>query len=610
MKKRCLPLVITLTFLGTMLFTGFLIDAAAESERAPKDVSLQKPDAMPLNVPENSVLHLIPQTSSGLVYCPSLSELNHRINITASGLMPQSDGTELLATILAKAFGAGFQSLAELEEIGLDLEKDFAVFFTSLKPMHVSAVVHLTDPEAIKQIITAEAEGNASTEYKGVTFWSSAEGGSNFAILDNIFVFSQQAEVCQNVIDTRNGTMQAITHNPDYRMFLTDILKGTDQLGVFFDIEAIMNKFGGSLESMIDTSEDENAPLPNVTLSLFTELFDKWIKPVEQLELQFVSASLQLQDMDVQLKPFLKFRKDSEFLNEFKTVPTDLVDLDKLPNRYMLNGGFQGTSSLLVDISTFWFDVFPKDPPGQQKKAHPLFQEIKGFYESLADRWTFSLNFESSIVPDCLFVYELKDEQSTKTFMDEEFLKKLHDHYDAYAGKPIMHNGTEIKSYVFPNISETLVEKNPEFSGTLPVDWHWYYAFSDGQLLWTTGTSPESIKKALDRQTEMAEDKFSGNPSYQKLIETLGTDNNIFLAFSPIIAVKNIVPLLTKTDIEGAASIQMFSIMFMNLPDNYSVGFSAKATNNGIDAKLLLTLGDFEQLFQLFGMMFGAGQMQ
>ena len=235
-----------------MLFNVFMVNAIAES------------DATPIVVPDDSVLNLIPQESLGLIYCPSLSELNNRINMMASDLMPQMGQSELLAKILAGAFGAGFQSLDELKEIGLDLNKDFAIFFTNLKPMQVSATVHIIDPEAIKQVIADEAEGSAPTEYNGETYWSTTDGSGNFAILDNILVFSQQPDVCKNVIDTRNGTKQAITHNPDYGMFLTDILKGTDQLGVYFDIEAISVSFGGSvkegLESITEYLEDEAEP--------------------------------------------------------------------------------------------------------------------------------------------------------------------------------------------------------------------------------------------------------------------------------------------------------------------------------------------------------------
>lgn len=603
MIKRCFSIIITLTFLSTISFTYLM----AESEQAFTNVSVQKSDVKPITVPKESVLRLIPKNSLGLIYCPSLSELNHRINITTSGLMPQADGTELLAQVLASAFGAGFQSLAELEEIGLDLNKDFAVFFTSFAPMQVSAAVHLTDPAAIKQVIAAEAEGSSVAEYKGVTFWSSTEGGNNFIILDKILVFSQQIDACKNVIDTHNGTLQAITHNPDCDMFLTDILNGTDQLGAFFDIEAIMNKLGDSLEKGLESItkdlEGENDPLSIGTSSLFTNLFDRWAKQIEHLE--FISASLQVQDMDVQLKPFLKFKEDSKFLDGFKTVSTDLANLDEFPNRNILNAGFQGIPDLLVEISTFWFDIFEKETSEQQKHLHPLFQEVKGFYESLADQWSVSVNYENSILPDYLFIYELNDEQNAKNYMDEALLKKLHDFKQAYAGKPLIHNGVEIKSYIFPNFREVSAEKLPEEAELVPSEWHWHYAFSEGQLFWTTGTSAESIIMALDRQAG-TEDKFSGNPSYQKLVDNLGTDNNVFVAVSPIVAVKNFIPLFAKTEPDEAASLQMFSVLFANLPDNYSVGFAAKAQDNGIDAKLLLTLGDFKPLFQMLGMLFGA----
>ena len=43
---------------------------------------------------------------------------------------------------------------------------------------------------------------------------------------------------------------------------------------------------------------------------------------------------------------------------------------------------------------------------------------------------------------------------------------------------------------------------------------------------------------ALDRKVGNGE-RFSDHPSYQKLVENLGIDNNIFVAISPTIAAKN-----------------------------------------------------------------------
>ncbi len=412
------------------------------------------------------------------------------------------------------------------------------------------------------------------------------------------------------MIDTHNGTTQAITHNPDDGMFRSEILNGTDQLGVYFNVEALTTKHGDSLkeelESMTENLDGEDDPLSVETSSILKNAFNSWAKLIEQV--QFASATLRVRETDVQLKPFLKFKTDSEFMKDFKKVSNKLPDIGELPNLSIMNGAFQGVPKLLVEVSTFWFDIFPKDTPEQQKQAHLLFQEAKAFYESLADRWSFSMNFEDSILPNYLFIFELKDQQNTKTFMDGHFLEKLHDHYQAYACKSIIHNGVEIKSYVFPNFKEVFVNKSPEASELVPHEWYWYYAFTDGQLFWATGTSPDSIKMALDRKAGMG-DKFASNPSYQKLVESLQTDNNVLLAFSPIIAIKTFMPLLRKTDPNSTISTQILLGMFTNLPDSYSVGLSAKVQNNGIDSNIFLALGDFKQLIQMFGMLFGTGQM-
>ena len=112
------------------------------------------------------------------------------------------------------------------------------------------------------------------------------------------------------------------------------------------------------------------------------------------------------------------------------------------------------------------------------------------------------------------------------------------------------------------------------------------------------------IQTALDRRAGNGE-KFSNYPSYQELRERLGADSNVLLVVSPIIALKSMLPLIEQMEPESVMLIQMYSGMLMNLPEAYSIGFSAKARESRIDGKLLLTLGDFKPLIQAFGMMLG-----
>ena len=193
-------------------------------------------------VPRESVLNLIPSSAVGVVYCPSLFELDEKINNVYAELVPQAGpAPELLAQFLADTFVAGFESLAELEDIGLDLDNDFAVFLTSFEPPSLGAIVHLTDPDTIREAIDSEAEDSEPIEYNGITYWNSDEG--SYAILDEILVYAQYPEVCENVIDIKTGNLTPISQSMDYSSFISTIMDKTEQVVASINLQSIMEPF-------------------------------------------------------------------------------------------------------------------------------------------------------------------------------------------------------------------------------------------------------------------------------------------------------------------------------------------------------------------------------
>lgn len=595
-----------------------------------------KPDAAQLkvDVPNDSVLRLIPKTAMSVIYCPSIQELDDRINMAATELVPQAGmAPELLAQILAGAFGAGFESLAELEEIGLDLNQDFAVFMTSLDPPSLSATVHLTDPELMKQVIAEEAEGGDPIQYKGENYWSSSDGSGSFTILDNILVFSQQPEVCENVIDISKGAKPSISQNPNYTVFLANILKGTDQLAAFLDLESIIAPFGEEIKEELETLVDviESDPSSMASAKMLDNMFGQLIELVQ--EVRSISATLQIEGTDVQLAPFLQFKNDGKIQNYLKQMaPDELVLLNDLPNQAYLNGSFQGNPELLFEWGMKWVEILTMDESGvsisidseMAKKWETILQEMKGFYESLEDEWSFSSSFDDSFIPSTLIIYKLKDEQKARTYMDEQFLEQFQNliklleelvedssqinmYEGAYAGNSIMHNGVEIKTIIFPNFGAAFEDLPAEATTMFPQEWNWAYAFSEGQLFLSLGGT-ELIKSALDTKAKMSE-SVAENISFQKLIGKLGKENNLFVAFSPLTLAKSIMNTVAKADPNAAAELQMITNMLMGIPENYSIGFSAKVQDRGVGAKLFITLGDFKQLIHTFVMLFGMGMM-
>ncbi len=580
----------------TLLFVSLSI---AEADLA-KETSSQKSESTPIVVPKDSVLHLIPEQTLGLIYCPNSLELDSSINTLVAELSPQAEVPDVVAKALSNTFKAQFEGLVDFEEIGLDLNQDFAIILTRLNPLQFALLVHLRDPEAMQQIIEKVTNKNDLAQYNGVTYWNDSDDAESFAILENILVFSKQREVCENVIDTYNGTIQAITKNPDYVSFLNDISEDADQAAVYFDVEATIatldKPLAEELQMVIDILEDEEDDIAPF-LDGISAAGIPFIKQVRS-----ASVRLEMEGTDVQIKPFLKFKNGSAFLEVFEEGSNELGFLGELPDRTLINGAFQGSPQFLTEISTSWFRFFPKSDPEVKAQREELLEQVKHFYESLADRWSFSLNFGDTLLPEYLFIYELKDEASAKTYMDETILAKL-GWTGAYPSQSIMHNRVEIKSYIFPNFKVDLPAEFPAANDLIPTDlmpteWHWYYAFTEGQLIFTMGTSPELIIMALDRKAGIG-DRFSEHLSYQPLVETLGTDNNVLLAVSPIATLKSVLQLGG----EVIPSLQLFLDLITSLPENYSLGFAAKAKNNGIDANLLLNLGDFKELAAMFGIM-------
>ena len=587
MIKKCLHLSFTaLTLMATLLCVRLSLAAAGDPSH--------KSESTAVPVPSNSVLHLIPEQTLGLIYCPNLLELDNSINTLKTELLFQTEASDVSVEILSHIFESQFEDLIRLEEV-FDVSRDFAIVLTRLEPLQFAVLAHLRDPETIKQII----EENERTVYKDVTYWRDSEDGKVIAILDDILIFSKQREVCENIIDTSKKIGQALTKNPDYVSFLSDISEDKDQLAVYFDVEtaiATLDKpLAEELEGVMDTLEDADED-------------DDIAPPLEDLEevsafirqVRFASVRLHIEGTDVQIKPFLKFSSDSEFQGVLKESSNELAFLSELPNRAFVNAAFQGSPKLLAETSKLWFSFFPEKTPEERAQREALLEETKNFYESLADRWSLCVSVGKTVSP--VFIYELKDEARAKTYMDEVFLKKL-SWAEAYPGQAILYNRVAIQSYVFPNFKADLSEAGQETSDLVPPKWHWYYAFTEGQLLFTTGTSPEAMQIILDRRAGSRE-RFADHLSYEKLIPKLGMDNNVLLAVSPIIAAKTLLPLLEERAPDNPIAILgQFSGLLMTLPDNYSVGLAAKAQNSGIDAKLFINLGDFGQLVQMFVMM-------
>ena len=614
MKRLCRLTIITL-----ILLTGIVVLSCSGKEMA------VMPDVAP-----DSVLNVIPQDTVGVIYIPSLLGLNDEINTLLAEMIPSDPPQELPAKVLADTFGAGFETLAELEELGLDLRRDFAIFLSGVNPPVPSAAVHVKDAESVKQLIAMEAEGGNSVTHNGMTYYTTGEEGA-FVLMDDVMVYSGSVATCEKAIDTRKEAMPSIVENADFQSLRLDTTSGVNDLIAYFAMEEIVETLRPILTEKAEETKAEmkasaeTDPELNVGLGYAQSLIDSGIWMLDQSKT--LSLTVQLNGSDLQISPFLKFKQDSEIQTYIRQMPSELTHLKYLPQTAFLNGEMQFQKEMLINLTqTVMKLLIPSAPDagteGIEKASKALTEALTNFYAGLGDEFAFSANFSGSMMPDILYIYNVTDEKQLKAYMEKDFLEYLgasmelaqamganqefsNMYADVSAGPPEIYNGVEIKNYMMPNITALFGELPPGRESVAPEQWNTYYAINDGKLLYGMAANAQPVKEAIDRMAGIGTG-FDQGEGYAKLTGALTVKNNIFFAISPITAVKNLVQVFAQAD----PNIGMIQMFLVNIPETYSIGVAGKNRDNGVAGELFISLGDFKEIITMLVGLQQMGEMQ
>jgi len=582
----------------------------------------------PVSVDPDSVLNVIPGDVIGLVYVHNLLGLNDEINTLLAEMIPEEPPQEVVAKMLADTFGAGFETLAELEELGLDLSRDFSVFLAGTNPPIPSAAVHVKDAEAIKQVIEAESDVSSTVDYNGVTYNTTGEGGG-FVILGDFMVYSGTSEVCEKAIDTYKKAMPSIAMNARYASLKLDTESGMNDLVAYVAAEPIVENFLPVLTEKADEIKTgmhaytEMNPQLASGLGMSLKMIDGGIWLLDQADA--LTLTLQLNGSDLQISPFLRFKSDSKVQEYISRMPVKLTHLENLPQSAFLNGSTQGSPEDMIRLITVMMKMFiPTDSEVDEERPEHAWGEftkqISDFYALLGSEASTSVNFSESLMPDVLQIYDTTDEAGVRVFMDEQYLAYLqasHGIYEAMGtsefsffqgvapGPSEVYNGVTIKSYIFPNVSVAFKDLPPQMEGFAPEKWTNYYAIKDDKLLLSFSADAQPIKNALDQMagTGIGFDEGAG---YDKLVDALTLENNMFLAISPITAVKSIVQLAAQAD----PNIGMIQMLLTNIPEAYSIGIAGQNRDSGVEGTVFVSLGDFKDVINMAVGMLQMQEMQ
>ncbi len=579
------------------------------------------------DIAPDSVLNVIPQDTVGVIYMPSLLGLNDEINTLLSEMIPSDPPQELPAKVLANAFGAGFETLAELEELGLDLRKNFAVFLSGVNPPMLSAAVHVKDAQSVKQLIEMEAEGSSSVTHNGVTYYTTGEEGA-FVLMDDVMVYSGSAEICEKVIDTQKKAMPSIAANTDFQSLRLDTTSGVNDLVVYFAMDSIVQALrplltekAEGLKAEMEASAEVDPEL-NVGLGSAKHLIDSGIRLLDQSKT--LSLTVQLNGSDLQISPFLKFKRDSEIQTYFRQMPRELTHLKYLPPNAFLNGEMQFQKEMFIGLTHTMMKLFiPSDPNADTEEVEKTFEALTeattNFYEGLGNEVAVSVNFSGSLMPDLLYIYDVTDEKQVKASMEKDFISYLGtsmalveamgagqefiDMYaDVSAGRPEIYNGVVIKNYILPNITDLFAGLPSGMEGFAPEQWNIYYVINGGKLLYGMAANARPVKDALDRMAGTGVG-FDRGVGYAKLTGALTLKNNMLFAISPITAVKSLVQTFAQMD----PNVGMIQMLLVNIPETYGIGIASQNRDDGVAGELFVSLSDFKEIIT---MLIGWQQME
>ena len=594
MKAPCRLTAVTLILLTSIMVLSY----------SGKEI-MAAPDVAP-----DSVLNVIPQDTVGVIYIPSLLGFNDEINTLLAEMIPTDPPQELPAQILAETFGAGFETLEELEELGLDMRRNFAVFISGVNPLMYSAAVHIKDAESVKQLIEMEAEGSSSVTHNGVTYHTMGAEGA-FVLLDDVMVYSGSAAVCEKVIDTRQKAMPSIAASAEFQSLELDTTSGVNDLIAYFVMDTIVDVLRSTLTERMEglkagmKTSAEMDPDLNVGLEQAISLIDGFVWTRDQSKT--LSVTVQLNGSDLQISPFLNFKPDSEIQTYIRQMPRELTHLSYLPQSAFLNGEMQFQKEKFIDITQIMIkSLIASDPNvdtgGIEKADEAQAEASADFYAALGNEVALSVNFSESIMPDVSYIYAVKDEKQAKAYMEKDFISI---YSGVSAGPPEVYNGVEIKHYTLPNIASLFAELPPGMESVAPEQWNLYYAISGGKILYAIAANAQPVKDTLDRMAGMGIG-FDQGAGYAKLTGALTLKNNMFFALSPITAVKSLVQIFAQTD----PNIGMVQMFLENIPETYSIGIASQNRDNGVAGELFISVGDFKEIIIMLISLQGIGGMQ
>ena len=555
-------------------------------------------------------LGIVPHDAIGLIYAQSLKGLNQEISDLMSEMNPATaTNQDVVAGVLSDIFEGGFESLADLEEYGFDLEQDFVLYvhrIPSVTEPLLSAIVRIANQDTVLQMIKAESGEVQSIGYNGVNYIKIVEESACFSFLDDVMIYSEHHEVCEKTIDVYQKKTPSILENHSF----------TDNL----DLDDVSNDLVGFIDRPLFPGSSELAESVGVMqLLLATGNMSSLFGFFDQI--QSVTLTVQHDTGEFLITPAIQLVPDSEIGNLFSSTKNDFSEILKfLPEQSSVNIGVG--SELYKHLSNFGMqrlaelNVLKSDDPAAdvQLLFEDLEQSVEEFLNLVDDEVGMAMNFSGSVIPAQTFVFRIIDETKIIASLEGQF-KKLDAFLQAIGMSETdvasvdnvveVYEGVEIRKFNYNNLLTVMLDSGlnptgedfmpPELENLMPDNYYYYYGIANGFLVASSAGNSSSIKSMIDRIFEF-ENGFDRSVGYTRIMDKLDAAGDMILALSPVTLINQGIKVMASS---GNPNAGMMAVMFANMPQTYPIGTSVSSNDNVIKLRLFVSLLDLKDLYTM-----------
>ena len=335
-------------------------------------------------------------------------------------------------------------------------------------------------------------------------------------------------------------------------------------------------------------------------------------------QIKSISLTLQYQDGEVLLTPFIQMAEDSEiakFLQPIRGKARNFPLLQYVPQNSGLVVGGNINPDQIAELTQYWMNMAmqmgkqsgaTKLPENAESLGKEVVTLMAAFYATVDPQFANSFDITSSMFPDSSQIFQVKDQKKLIKLLDDGYIESMYGSgsiiYKAMglapegkvvAGPTEVYEGVEIKSHLLPNV--TTLPDNPggqQLEMVLPDELHVYHATAEDLLIISTAETPRAIKSIVDTTLGL-DNGFDQNAGYTRMMEVLDADGYGAVAISPMTIVNQVLNLVAQSD------PNVGGVMLANIPQTYSLMIGAAPKNDGLELRVFISLMELKQLYSM-----------